>query len=317
MRLKTPKPIRLIALAGIALFIGSCAKNTTIIYGSGEDDGLPEIPQKGTTLVAFNASIESRNLTRAMSPMKKGIKSTIYAYQKSQSTTTPETLFAEGLYITSSPGVLSGNDGYKMYLANGIYNFYAVSDNFSTIPPSFTGEESEPLFNGIDYLWWGSSDQDVNSAQINIPIVFQHACTQVVIEVSAGDGVRLSRLLSATITPPVPKARMILSSGQIPPATSYDTPDKMGINGFLAQYIMLPLQTDTPMTLTLEIETDGDNDSKIYSVQVPVPNGELKAGDSYRFSAVINGSSVSIPSVSVKDWTEIDETGNPLYPLPK
>ena len=28
-------------------------------------------------------------------------------------------------------------------------------------------------------------------------------------------------------------------------------------------------------------------------------------------------SSVSIPSVSVKDWTEIDETGNPLYPLPK
>lgn len=71
MRLKTPKPIRLIALAGIALFIGSCAKNTTIIYGSGEDDGLPETPQKGTTLVAFNASIESRNLTRAMSPMKK------------------------------------------------------------------------------------------------------------------------------------------------------------------------------------------------------------------------------------------------------
>ena len=65
MRLKTPKPIRLIALAGIALFIGSCAKNTTIIYGSGEDDGLPETPQKGTTLVAFNASIESRNLTRA------------------------------------------------------------------------------------------------------------------------------------------------------------------------------------------------------------------------------------------------------------
>lgn len=62
MRLKTPKPIRLIALAGIALFIGSCAKNTTIIYGSGEDDSLPETPQKGTTLVAFNASIESRNL---------------------------------------------------------------------------------------------------------------------------------------------------------------------------------------------------------------------------------------------------------------
>lgn len=316
MRLRIPKPMYFIAFAGMALFMDSCAKNTTIIYGNGEDN-LPETPQKETTLVTFNASVESRNLTRAMSPMKKGIKSTLYAYQKAQSTTSQETLFAEGLYITSSPGVLSGKDGYKMYLANGIYNFYAVSDNFSTIPPSFTGQESEPLFNGIDYLWWGSTDQDVSSAQINIPIVFQHACTQVVVEVSAGDGIQLSRLLSATITPPVPGASMTLSTGVIPPATSYDKPNKMGINGFLAQYIMLPLQTNDPMTLTLEVETDGNNNSKTYSVQIPVPSGELKAGDSYLFSAVINGSSVSIPSVSVKDWTEVDETGNPLYPSQK
>ena len=33
--------------------------------------------------------------------------------------------------------------------------------------------------------------------------------------------------------------------------------------------------------------------------------------------ALFIDSSVSIPSVSVKYWTEIDETGNPLYPLPK
>ena len=33
--------------------------------------------------------------------------------------------------------------------------------------------------------------------------------------------------------------------------------------------------------------------------------------------ALFIDSSVSIPSVSVQDWTEIDETGNPLYPLPK
>lgn len=33
--------------------------------------------------------------------------------------------------------------------------------------------------------------------------------------------------------------------------------------------------------------------------------------------ALFIDSSVSIPSVSVKDWTEVDETGNPLYPLPK
>ena len=75
MRLRIPKPMYFIAFAGMALFMGGCAKNTTIIYGNGEDN-LPETPQKETTLVTFNASVESRNLTRAMSPMKKGIKST-------------------------------------------------------------------------------------------------------------------------------------------------------------------------------------------------------------------------------------------------
>ena len=33
--------------------------------------------------------------------------------------------------------------------------------------------------------------------------------------------------------------------------------------------------------------------------------------------ALFIDSSASIPCVSVKDRTEIDETGNPLYPLPK
>lgn len=201
MRLRIPKPMYFIAFAGMALFMGSCAKNTTIIYGNGEDN-LPETPQKETTLVTFNASVESRNLTRAMSPMKKESKALCTPIKGTEYHQSGNSVCRRVVHHFLS-GVLSGKDGYKMYLANGIYNFYAVSDNFSTIPPSFTGQESEPLFNGIDYLWWGSTDQDVSSAQINIPIVFQHACTQVVVEVSAGDGIQLSRLLSATITPPV------------------------------------------------------------------------------------------------------------------
>lgn len=45
MRLRIPKPMYFIAFAGMALFMGSCAKNTTIIYGNGEDN-LPETPQR-------------------------------------------------------------------------------------------------------------------------------------------------------------------------------------------------------------------------------------------------------------------------------
>ena len=40
-------------------------------------------------------------------------------------------------------------------------------------------------------------------------------------------------------------------------------------------------------------------------------------GFSYVFSAIIDGNSVSFPNVSIKDWTEVDESGNPIYPIQK
>ena len=52
-------------------------------------------------------------------------------------------------------------------------------------------------------------------------------------------------------------------------------------------------------------------------MDVSVPGGELKAGDSYLFNAIIDGNTVTFSSVNVKNWTEVDETGNPLYPTLK
>lgn len=314
MKIRKSKPVATLAILGMLVFLLGCSKSTINIYDREDDEGTSGQQGKGHTLVTFNASIENLNVTRAMSLMKSGIRSHIYAYLPSTTTSGQEKLYVQGIYITSSPGILSGVDGYKMFLPNDVYNFYAVSDNASTIPPSFINGESEFLFNGIDYLWWGAPQQDVTSSQINIPITFQHAGTQVVIEVEAGEGLVLRQLLSATITPPEAGSTMQLSTGVITPATAYDRPDKMGINGFTAQYIMLPLETDQPMKLTLEIMANDETSSRTYTAQVPVPDGALKAGNSYVFKAVINENTVSFPTVSVRNWTEVDETGNPLYP---
>ena len=114
------------------------------------------------------------------------------------------------------------------------------------------------------------------------------------------------------ITPPVVGATMDLGTGVITPATAFGKADKMGINGLTAQYIMLPIRHTAPMTLTLEISADNENSTRTYTTQIPLPDGELKAGNSYLFKAVINGNSVTL--ASVKDWTDVDETGKPLYP---
>lgn len=298
----------------VALLLSGCSKNTISIETGGEN-GQGGTDSQGENLVTFHASIEGRNLlTRAMSPMQEGIQNQLFAFKSTEGNKASGAPSAEGLYITTAPGVLSGSDGYKMYLGSGIYNFYAVSDNFSRIPPKFTAGKSESLFNGIDYLWWHNPEQDVASAQVHIPIVYLHAATQVVFEISEGEGITLDRLLSATITPPQPGASMDLATGTIPPTSKYDRPDKMGINGSLAQYIMLPLTTTDPMTLTIEVLVNDETASRTYSVSVPVPNGELKAGNSYLFSAVLEGNTVSFSDVSIKNWTEVDETGKPLYP---
>lgn len=232
------------------LLLAGCNKNTIIFEDGTTPNGSSGNEDPGnSTLVTFNASVEGRNLLRSMSPMNKGIQSRVYVFDSSAGTKgSPE---ASGLYITSSPGVLTGSDGYKMFLSNGTYNFYAVSDNFSTIPPTFTSGVSEPLFNGIDYLWWSAIQQDVNSSQINIPIVYGHVATQVVVELTGGEGITINQLVSAMITPPVVGATMDLGTGVITPATAFGKADKMGINGLTAQYIMLPIRHTAPMTLTL------------------------------------------------------------------
>ncbi len=47
-------------------------------------------------------------------------------------------------------------------------------------------DNPEPLSNGVDYLWWHALHQDIASSQINIPITYQHAATQVVVVTIAG-----------------------------------------------------------------------------------------------------------------------------------
>lgn len=94
-------------------------------------------------------------------------------------------------------------------------------------------------------------------------------------QIVAGDSVELKQLVSAPINPGEPGSRMELANGILPPSTAYGEADKMGINGFIAQYIMLPLQTSIPLSLTIDIEMKGEPNCRTYQVKVPVPDGEL------------------------------------------
>lgn len=296
------------------LLLAGCAKNEIIIYGQQPDNNAPVSgsSQEDNTLISFSASLESRNVTRSMSPMPRGVISQVYSFKTTDSRlTTPS---ADGLFITASAGMLTGVGGYKMYLPNGSYNMYALSTNSSANPPVVQNGETGPLKNGVDYLWWENLEQDVTTSQVHVPIVFKHVAAQVVIDISAGESLAIKSLVSATILPPLPAATLQLQTGTIESAQTYDTtPFKMGINKLLAQAIILPTASKDPMALTLQILVDGEPGPRTYNTNIPIP-GKFAGGYSYVYSAIINGNTISFSEASIKDWIEVDESGNPLYP---
>lgn len=315
------KTLALMMFASSVLFLQSCTKsivNIDLGGDSGENSSTSGGTSGGTTgnLVNFQATIESRNMTRSLSPMQKGIVSLLFAFESPTESLDDPT--EQGLYVTTSAGVMAGVRDFKMYLPNGVYTFYAVSNNTYSTPIQFTDGVSHPLTHGTDYLWASNKLQDVNSRQVSVPLIYLHAATQVVFDISSDQSLELNKLVSATITPSKAGGRMTLINGDITPSTEYaSTPVKMGINKFLAQYIMLPLETDVPMKLVLNVLVNGETTPRTYSVDVPVPDGELVSGSSYRFSAILGENSVSFSDVNIVNWTDVDETGNPLYPSQK
>lgn len=314
-----------IVFAGVLLSEG-CSKTTITIENyetssgsSGNDGDGNGSSSDGTddtaNLVAFHATLESLNMTRSMSPISTNTLVTIYAFHGETDNATSTAPMARGNYVAQQAGMLTGVSDYKMYLSNGVFDFYAVSTNSPARFPTISNGISSGLQNGVDYLWWGCANYEINGSQVTVPIVFNHAATQIVVVLSAGEGVALQQIASATITPPQTGSTLDLTSGAITPATGYgSTPASMGVNGLKAQYTMLPLQTDTPMTLTLMLNINYDPTPRQYSVNIPVPEGGFQGGNSYLYQAIVDANTVTFPSVDVNDWNTVDESGNPLSP---
>ena len=102
---------------------------------------------------------------------------------------------------------------------------------YHAIPPArrlLSPTDYRTFIQRVDYLWWHAVHQDIASSQVNIPITYQHAATQVVVAIAGGENITLNKILSATITPPKPGAIMDLSTGIITSEVSYDKAADMG-----------------------------------------------------------------------------------------
>lgn len=118
-------------LAAAALLLGGCSKTTITIDegGNTSSQGSSGSSDDGTAaadnLVGFHATVESINMTRSMSPIAEGTVVRIFAYHGGTDETHSTSPMARGTYTAQQAGMLTGQSGYKMYLSNGTFDFYA------------------------------------------------------------------------------------------------------------------------------------------------------------------------------------------------
>lgn len=319
-----------IRILSLSIFIGlimvclfaSCTKNRNDIFidlgdvnnGSGSDTTTTD---KSKSQISFSASVESIAQTKAISALAENRYAMIWAYASNKPSSSG--LESRLLFKSDKPGTLTPIFE-KMYLPNGNYNFYSIATNSSSnLNPNFnsdSGISSSPLSNGIDYLWWSSPNTSILKSTVNIPIVYSHSATQVVVKLIGGKGIYLTSQTAGTITPSNPaNLTMNLQTGVITPATSVDSKGSaMGVSNFVSQYTMLPLLMTGSLTATFTVTINNETSQRVYTVNIPVPSGGLKAGKSYLYKAIVNANEITFNTVNVIDWIVVDEQGTPLYP---
>lgn len=321
---------RLLICAGVlsvfTVVMNSCSKNINDIYiatenpsnntGNNGNNGTGSGTGGGSenqSLIQFSAGIESQN-TKSVYAFPKNRYANILAFANGAA---PVGNPLAGLnYIANSPGTLTSMTGSPMYLPNGSYDFYSVATNLTkNSNPNFSNGVSDPLSNGIDYLYWNTKAVAISSSQISIPITYSHECTQVGIKLKNGNGIVIDSLTAATITPSATGATMSLSTGLITPATSLSsTAVNMGVNSLTAQYTMLPVNTTSQAKATFTIYINSEKSPRNYQVSFALPTGGWTAGNSYVYQATVNANEIVFSPVNVRDWIPVDETNTPLYP---
>ena len=224
-------------------------------------------------------------------------------------------------YTTQEAGVLSPISGTPLTLIDGEYEFYALSiGNQAEYPPTVTNFSTgfvSGLSNGIDYLS-AQSVPEVISGNTSVALTFSHACTQLMVEIVSADAttIKINSIDSASITPPINTGNVLsLFTGVISPSSSISsTYLGMNISGDTCHQILLPLKYSSPLKMYFEVTINDETQSRSYTADIPLLNNTLSEGTSYLYEILLSENEVTFNNVTVKDWTEVNETGDPITP---
>lgn len=271
----------------------------SILFGCSKE---PSVPQEELNLVNFFCGMEQAQ-TKASSMFASGNTSIIYAFASGG---VAANIGGTPLEATSlGSGLLSPSS--SIFLSKGRYDFYSVSANNSWAPNiSFTGGVSGDLANGIDYLWAGNKNIEVDNGA-NVAFSYKHIACQLQIRIVANPRVSGLVVNSVKFTYPITSGvKMNLSTGSISSSGSVTALSNVAGSGNTRNFICLPCTVSSQVEININATIDGQPvTNKTYRATV---NQALVGGNSYDIALNMNTDNVFSTTCSIIAWQNISNS---------
>jgi len=268
------------------------------------------MPEKSLKCITFSGDYSLlKNTKSGTKQFPSGIQTSIVTYNAGDNPISKGSYPGTPIGATSEAnGNLVLNGGAYLFIPNGIYDFYAVSTNTSSIPSmSFTNGISSGLLNGTDYLWASNKNLTI-MANTFVPLRFLHRSSAITISIVAGEGVSNLLVKNILIAQSQEGAAMSLSSGIIPAANKLSpTMAFMNVFSNTGTFIMLPIKSG--ISIPFEVYADsvfGEKAvlNKRFTATIPAPDGGFESGIIYKFTASMESFGVIFLKSSLEDWDE-------------
>lgn len=276
-----------------ALCLAACSKKEAPAQGPEDNNG--------PVTLSFRGDVESTP-TKATATMGSGIKAAVMLYAKDANVASATPVSSKVLTSDAS-GNLSGAN---VTVLSGTYDFYAVSNNTTSAPLTFTAG-SATVTNGVDYLWQKKT-QAVSSTAKNV--AFQFGRQAVLISITLG-GTDMSFANTSMQLKPSDDtgAVMTLADGTIAPASAVKSSFvSMNMSDMIGSYVMIPLTTEVsiPVEITSDVTANTVTNTTTYQATIAAPTGGFVKGKKYVYTATVNGNQIEFSNATISDWDPAD-----------
>lgn len=219
-----------------------------------------------------------------------------------------------GLYSYHSSLLYSDSGGnliseQPVNVSSGNYNIYSFSEN-NTSPPGtlFTGERSDELKNGTDYLWTVAEAVPVTGPKL-ITLEFIHIASKVELVINAPEQLTNFQVNSVRFSLPDEKGvTMDMINGTITSSGSVQPPSEIGGDGNTRQFYTLPCHAQKRIEADISgILNNRTLNNATFSAEINTP---FEPGFHYIITMELNALLHPEVTITAKEWISTNITIN-------